>query len=138
MSVIVVGMDNSERAPRVWQEALRWAREGDELLVVRGVGDVELPEEVLPLTKEDLLGRLLRSHQAQLEALAGGAPEGVSVRVEARAGAPWKVLCHAAERSNAKLVVVGTHGHSVLERALGTTASRVVEHAPCSVVAVRC
>jgi len=43
-----------------------------------------------------------------------------------------------ARRLNADLIVMGTHGHSGLKRALlGSVAERVVRHAPCSVLTVR-
>lgn len=43
-----------------------------------------------------------------------------------------------ARRLNADLIVLGTHGHSGLKRALlGSVAERVVRHAPCPVLTVR-
>jgi nucleotide-binding universal stress UspA family protein len=35
------------------------------------------------------------------------------------------------------LIVIGSHGYGGLDRVLGTTAARVVNHALCSVLVVR-
>lgn len=138
MSTIVVGVDNSPRAPAVLAAAVEAAREGDELLILRVIGlPVELPSEVLTLSPDNLLLELTEIHKKQLAELVKPLEGKVKSRAEARHGAAWQVLTEAARETQARLVVVGTHGHNVLDRMLGTTASRVVNHAPCSVLAVR-
>jgi nucleotide-binding universal stress UspA family protein len=52
-------------------------------------------------------------------------------------GAAWQVLVDVAKETRAELVVVGTHGFSGVDHVIGTTASRLVNHAPCSVLVVR-
>lgn len=53
-------------------------------------------------------------------------------------GSANDVIVRYAESVGAELVVVGTHGRSGFKRLmLGSTASWVVEHAPCSVLVVR-
>lgn len=64
-------------------------------------------------------------------------PAGLVERVEARLGAPWQVLCDLATLEKVDLIVIGTHGYSGIDHLLGTTATRVVNHAPCSVLVVR-
>jgi nucleotide-binding universal stress UspA family protein len=57
---------------------------------------------------------------------------------ELRTGHPVTVITALAKRTNADLVIVGTHGRTGLKRAfLGSVAERVVRHAPCSVLVVR-
>ncbi|HUZ08252.1 MAG TPA: universal stress protein [Candidatus Paceibacterota bacterium] len=47
-------------------------------------------------------------------------------------------IIEAARELSADLIVIATHGHSRLERILlGSTAERVVLHAPCPVLVVR-
>jgi universal stress protein A len=47
-------------------------------------------------------------------------------------------ICDLAEEQKADLVVVGSHGHRGLRRAiLGSTTEAVVRHAPCSVLVAR-
>lgn len=53
-------------------------------------------------------------------------------------GDPRETLVHVAETERADLVVVGSHGRSGLTKLLlGSVASHVVTHAPCSVLVVK-
>jgi nucleotide-binding universal stress UspA family protein len=52
-------------------------------------------------------------------------------------GAPWEAVCNAARTTAVDVIVIGSHGYSGLDRLLGTTAARIVNHAPCSVLVVR-
>jgi len=73
--------------------------------------------------------------QVQVEQARG---EGVPVHghLEECAGAPSRAICAFAERLPADLIVIGRHGRQgALEHLLiGSTAERVVRHAPCSVL----
>ena len=54
------------------------------------------------------------------------------------AGDPRHTIVEEARREKADLVVVGSHGRSgVAKLLLGSVASHVVSHAPCSVLVVR-
>jgi len=62
----------------------------------------------------------------------------LSARTAVIAGPAADVIVEYAETINAELIVVGTHGRSGLARlTLGSTASSVLESAPCSVLIVR-
>ncbi len=52
-------------------------------------------------------------------------------------GVPWQTICERAGVEGVDLVVIGSHGYGGLDRLLGTTAAKVVNHAPCSVVVIR-
>lgn len=57
---------------------------------------------------------------------------------ELRTGAPVTTITALAQRTNADLIVMGTHGRTGLKRRfIGSVAERVVRHAPCSVLVVR-
>lgn len=56
----------------------------------------------------------------------------------ARAGIPWLEICNLAKEIEADLIILTTHGYTGLKRVfLGSTAERVVRHAPCPVLVVR-
>lgn len=139
MKRIVVGLDTSERAPEVLNRALEMARgQGAKLIVVRAVGlPIGLPIEELTVSPEGLPAKLLAATQAGLDRQLANAPKDLIERAEARIGTPWQVICDAAKEFGADLIVIGTHGHGPLDRMIGTTAARVVNHAPCSVLVVR-
>jgi nucleotide-binding universal stress UspA family protein len=52
-------------------------------------------------------------------------------------GAPWESICRAARENAVDLIVIGSHGVHGIERLLGTTATRVLNHADRSVLVVR-
>ena len=57
---------------------------------------------------------------------------------ELREGHPVATIIALARRSNADLIVMGTHGQTGLQRAMmGSVAERVARMAPCSVLVVR-
>jgi nucleotide-binding universal stress UspA family protein len=55
-----------------------------------------------------------------------------------REGDPKSAIVEEAAAWNADLIVMGSHGHSALERLLlGSVANSVINHSPCSVEVVR-
>jgi universal stress protein A len=55
-----------------------------------------------------------------------------------RHGVPFNEISGAASRLKADLIVIATHGYTGLKHVfLGSTAERVVRHAPCPVLVVR-
>ena len=140
MDTIVVGLDSSPLAPRVLAEAVELAqRFGARLVAVRGVGlPMEVPHEALGIRPDELATRLRDAGHAQLTTLVAAVPKDVPTQVEAHFGTPWQSIIEIADREKARFVVVGSHGHGAMDRLLGTTATRVVHHATCTVVVVRC
>ncbi len=60
------------------------------------------------------------------------------VETMVRAGLAFFEIAEAAKILGADLIVVGTHGYTGLKRALlGSTAEKVVRHAPCPVLIAR-
>ncbi|MEO7033219.1 MAG: universal stress protein [Polyangiaceae bacterium] len=138
---ILVALDGSPRQPPVLAAAADLAvRYGAQLVLLRAIG---VPPEIPPeawqspsMTLESFLqGKAQDSLQAALKAL----PEALqqSARVETVVAASWQGICVTAERINADLIVIGSHGYGGLDRLLGTTAARVVNHAQCAVLVVR-
>jgi K+-sensing histidine kinase KdpD len=55
-----------------------------------------------------------------------------------RAGSPYREIIEVAEQSDVDLIILGTHGRTGLSRlVIGSTAERVVRHAPCPALVVR-
>ncbi|MFW6087842.1 MAG: universal stress protein, partial [Myxococcota bacterium] len=81
---------------------------------------------------------------AQLEQeRARCAEKGVECQTRLIEGHPWEAIIEEAARGQADLLILGAHGagpprvlsNAIKERLLGTTADRVVRHAPCPVMA---
>jgi len=64
--------------------------------------------------------------------------EGLAIDTVAREGDPAHVIAEEAEKRGADLIAMGTRGLSGLRHLLlGSTAERVVQHAPCPVMTIR-
>lgn len=137
--IILAALDNSPRAQDVLEEAIDLAQKlGGQLILVRAVGiPHEIPAEALnasPGAVPEILERIARE---DLERRAREVPEGLLKGVYVHTGVPWQLICSAAEREKADLIVIGSHGYHGIDKLLGTTASRVVNHAHRSVLVVR-
>ena len=64
-------------------------------------------------------------------------PEDVEVEVHVGHGRPYEVILASAKRIGADLIVIGPHQPGTEDYFLGSTASRVVRFAKCSVLVVR-
>ena len=139
MKTIVVGLDASSRSPGVLRSAFNLAQQFQaKLYVVRAVSlPPEIPAEALTATPDALPARLLDITKRGLDGALANVPSEWLAGSEARLGSPWQVLCDIAKEQSAELLVVGTHGFSGFDHILGTTAAKVANHAPCSVLVVR-
>jgi universal stress protein A len=53
-------------------------------------------------------------------------------------GNPWSAICEYAEARQIELIVVTTHGRTGLTHiVIGSTAERIVQHAPCPVLTIK-
>jgi len=98
---------------------------------------------------DSLLGRelthqttvpLMKQAEADLERMVRelGEASGVKATAVVRGGTPFAEICDAAKTGSADLIVLTTHGYTGLKHVwLGSTAERVVRHAPCPVLVVR-
>lgn len=86
----------------------------------------------------DFEEKALAATKRQLDELvAEKIPEGVSTQVIVAHGSPYDEVLNTAKSIGADLIVVGAHRTELKDYFLGTTAARIVRHAPCSVVVVR-
>ncbi|HEY1697610.1 MAG TPA: universal stress protein [Polyangiaceae bacterium] len=139
MKRILVGLDGSERAPMVLAAAAAIAQaQGAKLVLLRAVGlPPDVPQDFWKSTDESLLDLLRHRAQTYLNEQARTVLESLVEKTAVVIGAPWQAVCDAARHDRADLVVVGSHGYGGLDRVLGTTAAKVVDHCPCSVLVVR-
>lgn len=139
MKKIVVGLDGSPRERGVLEAAIGLARKtGAKLVLMRGVGvPQELPTEALAVTPAEVPAMLQRSAQAALDALVTQVPSELRGGCRTSVGTPWQSITSVATQEDADLIVIGSHGYGGIDRVLGTTAAKVVNHADRSVLVVR-
>ncbi|MEM9457345.1 MAG: universal stress protein [Myxococcota bacterium] len=136
---IIVGLDGSPREPLVRRRAVQLADTmGGQLVLVRAVQvPANIPAMVWALGDEEFHKFLVEHARTELQRIADALPDGLVESVVSREGRPSEVLCEVARQKRAGLVVIGTHGFDRVDRLLGTTAARVTNQAPCSVLVVR-
>lgn len=135
---IVVGIDGSEGSRRALEKAIELARVAKAELFLISVE--ELPR--YPAAMDEINGEQRAAerflHRAQKEATEQITGAGLMANCEIRVGHAAQMLPHYSLEVGADLLVIGHSGHSgIWGRLLGTTADKVVEHAPCSVLVVR-
>jgi nucleotide-binding universal stress UspA family protein len=136
---ILVGLDGSSRQAGVLKEALTLAAaQGAKLELCRAMAiPVSIPTVLWTLQGDDFESFLVEHGEKELQLVAAKIPEEIERAVHCRVGQPADVLCTLAEELKADLLIIGTHGYDRIDRVLGTTAAKVVNRAPCSVMVVR-
>jgi nucleotide-binding universal stress UspA family protein len=139
MNRILVGLDASPRADGVLEAAAALAkRTGGILVLFRAVGvPHEVPVEAYTMTPANLAELLEREAKRYLDKVAAALPADLVRETIVHVGTPWQGICAAADRLGADLIVIGSHGYSGIDRLIGTTAAKVVNHAKQSVLVVR-
>lgn len=140
MKKILVGVDGSMQERAVLRTAIALAGPlGAKVSLVRAVGlpTQRLPFGVLSLSPDDVEKAMLDAAKEDLAALIETIP--APVRGEARAvpGTPMPVIEETAKEMDVDLIVIGSHGHGAIDRILGSTAAKVVNHSDRSVLVVR-
>ena len=137
---ILVGIDGSEMSHKVAAEAAKLAAklDGGSLVLFRAVAlPPDLPPSFLVMAPDEVTHALVEAAEKNLRDVAARLPPGVATMQRVEINTPWRAICAAAKEIDADLVVIGAHGHHGIERLLGTTAAKVVDHCDRSVLVVR-
>jgi len=139
MKRILVALDGSERAAHVLAAAARLAVLADaRLILFRAIGVLsELPPDVIALVDTRLEDVLERNAREQLVRLAGTQSPGLIADIVIDHATPWDGIVRTARTHDVDLIVIGSHGYGAVDRLLGTTAAKVVNHADRDVLVVR-
>lgn len=139
MERILVCLDASERAPLVLATAVELARRlGAKVRLFRAVGlPTDVPAHLYSISPKSLAELLVDEARKDLLAQSRDVPPDLMDGIYTHVGSPWDGVCRAAIEHDADLIVIGSHGYGTLDRLLGTTAAKVVNHADRPVLVVR-
>jgi universal stress protein F len=139
MKRILVALDGSSRAATVLAAAARLAERNDAKLVLfRAVGlPTELPRQIFAMSEPRVEDFLRGAAHDELAALAATVRPELIERITTTIGTPWDSIVRQGRELDADLLVIGSHGYGGLDRVLGTTAAKVVNHADRNVLIVR-
>lgn len=137
---VLVPVDFSAPARKAVAYAVAFARQFNARLTLMHVMEMSfagtgMAEIEVPLLENEIRQNALQEMDKLCkEALDPKVPSATQIRI----GRPWHEICLAAKELNVDLLIVGTHGYTGLTHVvMGSTAERVVRHAPCPVLVVR-
>ncbi len=129
---IVCPIGHEENSRAAFETAARLARESHGTLYLVHV--IPLPPSIV--SESVMLDDRGRAHIA-LERLAARLPATLSRVIIVRFGNPAREITSLAQKIGADLIVMGTHGRSIMARLFqGSIAEKVIAHAPCPVLAL--
>ncbi len=137
---ILVPIDFSEPSRRALRSAIQFAeRFGARITLLHVVEPLDQPDfAYFPLSLDS--GKIIKMAKRKLDVLAR-MPKGGKCAIETklvRTGKPFHEITEAARELKVDLVIISTHGYTGVKHALlGSTAERVVRHAPCPVLTIR-
>jgi len=139
MKRILVALDGSSRAQVVLDAAARLANlTHAKLVLFRAVGvPPELPPDLISLPPIRIEESLRSSALAALDRIASTVSPALIESITTGVGTAWDAIVREAKDVDADLIVIGSHGYSGLDRLIGTTAAKVVNHADRNVLVVR-
>jgi nucleotide-binding universal stress UspA family protein len=138
---ILVATDFSEPAQEALRRAIVLAQKLDaEIWLVHALEEIVMydAENLLPFPTPEIMENHQRAAERRMAGQIDSAPEGVEIHacIKHAVRSSSATLCAMAEEINADLIVIGSHGREgLLDHVLvGSTAERVVRHAPCTVL----
>lgn len=139
MKKMLVALDGSQRERGVLDAAIALGQKtAAKLVLFRSVGvPQEIPQEAYSMPPEDIPALLERRATVDLGKLQETVPGDIRGGVRVMVGTPYRSIEKAAADEDVDLIVIGSHGYHPLDRVLGTTAAKVVNHADRAVLVVR-
>jgi CBS domain-containing protein/nucleotide-binding universal stress UspA family protein len=136
---VLVGLDESAGAWQAFETALDLAETHGATLTLLSVEE-HVPDDATMVGDADEIIQELETRFHRVQAAAIQRATGVGVRADAAiaAGSVAQMITRTARAGGYNLIVVGASRHgSLWGSLLGTTADRIVEIAPCTVLVVR-
>jgi universal stress protein F len=140
MKRILVAVDASPNASDVLAAGVDLAKRlGARIRLLRAV---RLPAEPLPANgfaapPTMLVDSFIVMAKRDLSELAARVPPELLEGATAEVGVAWDAICSNARDHDVDLIVIGSHDYRFIDRILGTTAAKVVNHADRPVLVVR-
>lgn len=136
---ILVPTDFSDSARHALRYGLSFAREYEAELVLLHVVEnltVGYASDLFPVPMAEVFEEISGYAKAELKKLGDEARgKGLAARELVIQGKPSAEIVRVAREETADMIVLGTHGKGMLDKALfGSTAERVIRRAPCPVL----
>lgn len=144
MRKVLVCADGSKTGQRALEKAQEWAQSELHILHVGPISLLDITHYHLPMGGDDVLPRQveerLETNGRRILDAARAAVQRADLKVETHLelGHPGDRICEVAEKLGVDTVVIGSRGHSMLEKVfLGSVSDYVVRHCSVPVVVVK-
>jgi hypothetical protein len=135
---IMVGYDGTKFSDCALKEAIALAKESGAKLLLVTAPEINVELQAMAPEANKMMEEKARTDLDLAAAKVKKAGLTCEAKIVAAASAQ-EALVATAKKSKVDLIVLGTHGRSGLVRLLmGSTTARVIGHAPCNVLVVRC
>jgi len=131
--LVPIDLSDSEKSKPMIKIARMMGGKDARIILVTVVEDI--PTYVASQVPFEILKNTRKHAGEELQALASAA--GIKPDIEVRSGAAHNAILDVAQKLEADLIIVGSHKPGLQDYLLGSTASRIVRHAICSVLVVR-
>jgi nucleotide-binding universal stress UspA family protein len=139
MERILVAVDRSPCAHEVLTAGIDLARRtGAKIWLLRAVPlQAELPVTAFATPPTLYVEGSLLTARRDLAELSALVPPELLGGMSTQLGSAWDAICSAARAHDVDVIVIGSHAYGLLDRIVGTTAAKVVNHADRPVLVVR-
>lgn len=140
VKTILVPVDFSDNSLAALRYSIRFAaRFGAALRIIHVIEPPTFMSNIqnvpLVLSNEQVAAQ---THKELDSLVASHVPDSITSSKVVRTGVPYDEIVSEARQTGVDLIIIATHGYSGLKHAvMGSTAERVVRHAPCPVLVVR-
>jgi nucleotide-binding universal stress UspA family protein len=136
---VLVPTDFSDSARHAFSYGVSFAREYKAELVLLHVVEnltVGYASDLFPVPLAEVFEEISGYAKVELKKLGDEARgKGLNVREMVIQGKPSAEIVRVAQEETADIIVLGTHGKGMLDKAIfGSTAERVIRRAPCPVL----
>ena len=131
--IVPIDVNNSEKASTMLDAAERLAGKNAKIVLLYVIE--ALPSYVSVHMPEGFAERVRNEATAELDRIAKSTA--LEVDIEVRGGHAYSEILTAADDKNADAIIIASHRPGIEDYFLGSTASRIVRHAKCSVLIIR-
>jgi nucleotide-binding universal stress UspA family protein len=135
---IMVGYDGTKFSDCALKEAMAMAKESNAKLLLVSAPEIDIEFQAMSPEAHELMEKKGRVDLDRAAAKVKKAGLTCETKIVVSTSTQ-EALVETAKKSKVDLIVLGTHGRTGLVRLLmGSTTARVIGHAHCSVLVVRC
>jgi nucleotide-binding universal stress UspA family protein len=113
--------------------AEHYSDSGSKIILLNVIEDI--PGWAAAELPADLLENSRKETETEMKAIAQAS--GIKMDVEVRNGHSYRTILDVAKEKQVDLIIIASHRPGLQDYFLGSTASKVVRHAQCSVLVIR-